>query len=452
MAGIGRPDGENVRAQLIDEAVARAVEDGGGVSATVRLAQAMVDEVRRRVADGANPEALKTGLDRAVEAITGELGAVAESVTTKEQLAAVATTTLLRRPPGRPTDPPPDPDAAVRLGDLIAEAIDKVGVDGAITVTENNDAGHELELAEGLRFGNGLLSPYFATDPERMEAVLDHPYVLLADTALASVDDLVPLLEQVIRSSRPLLVVAEDVVGEALALLIVNKIRGVLAAVAVKVPGQGLRRAAILQDLAILTDGLQIGAVRHAELDQLGQARQAIVGREHTTIVDGSGDPGMISARVREIRSELERPLLDRERVNLEKRLAGLIDGVAVIKVGALTDYEVNEQRSGIEEAVRAVRAAVREGVVQGDAAALLQVGDAAIGRLSLTGDEVAGADAVRVAISALDPTSGCSGVIAPGIVPVGAISSELRNAASVAGTILEAGGLLLTDWSPPKE
>jgi chaperonin GroEL len=441
MAGVG-PLGENFEAQLINEAAARAAEDGGGASTTVRLARAMAGDLQRRVADGADPQALKAGLAQAVEAVAAELGAVAESVTSKEQLAAVAATALLSRPPGDPTDPDPDPDPedAAGFGAILAEAMDKVGVNGVITVAESNNPGPELELTEGLRFGNGFLSPYFATDPERMEAVLDHPYVLLADTTLASVDDLIPILEQVIKSGRPLLVVAEDVVAEALGLLTVNKIRGVLSAVAVKAPGFGPRRAAILQDLAILTGAEVGGEVRNRRLDQLGRAGRVIVGKDDTIIVDGAGEPARIAARVQDLRSELEQPLSDWDRLKVGERLTALSNGVAVIKVGAPSERMMNERRRGVEDAVRAVRAAVADGTV-GAGEALSQAGDVAIARLDLSGDEAAGASVLRAAISGLDETSGVA-LRAGGLVPAKAVSSELRNAASVAALTFDTEGI----------
>jgi len=461
MAGTG-PLGENFEAQLINEAAARAAEDGGGASTTVRLARAMAGDLQRRVDDGANPEALKAGVDQAVQAIAGEIGAVTLSITTKEQLAAVATSTLLRgRPPGDPIDPPEDPeDDTARLGRIIAEAIDKVGLGGVITVEENDrPGGPELELAEGLRFGKGFRSPYFATDPERMEAVLDHPYVLLADTKLASVEELVPILDQVIKSGRSLLVVAGDIVGEALGLLTVNKIRGVLPVVAVRAPGSGAGRPAVLQDLAILTGGAEVGGdLRAVRLDQLGQARKVIVSKEDTIIIDGSGEPAAISDRLREIRAELENPLSDWDRQKLQERLAGLAGGVAVIKVGAPTEREANKRRREVEDAIRGVRTAVADGVVAGGGAGLLRAANLAFERLHLSGDEAAGAAAVRDAISApMRQLAADTGVddfavrerelIARGILaPAKAVRSELSYAAFVAGAVLRADGVM-PEW-----
>ncbi|WP_020388755.1 chaperonin GroEL [Kribbella catacumbae] len=400
---------ENLGAKLLEQAAVRTDEAAGSGGATsIVLAQALVRDATRAVARGAHPEMLKSGIDKAVRAIVDELGAGAVSLTSKQQLAAVVSTALaLGRPPGDPTDPPEDPDedldeAGAQVGALVAEAMDKVGKDGVITVEESDTFGLELELAHGMRFDQGYLSPYFVTDTDRTEAVLEDPYVLLTNTTISSASQLIPLLERVMGSGRPLLIVAEDVQGEAMATLVVNKIRGTFSAASVRAPSSGARRVAVLQDLAILTGGEVIsGPLDTVDLELLGQARKVVVTKDETTIVGGSGDADRISGRVNQIRSEIENADTDYAREKLQQRLAKLAGGVAVIKIGAMTDTGLNKQKQRIEAAVRIARAAVEEGIVAGGGVGLLRASAAAFEKLELEGDEATGAAIVRFAVEA---------------------------------------------------
>ncbi|MDQ1641854.1 MAG: chaperonin GroEL, partial [Actinomycetota bacterium] len=315
---------------------------------------------------------------------------MAKEVETKEQIAATASISA--------ADP--------AIGEMIAEAMDKVGKEGVITVEESNTFGLELELTEGMRFDKGYISPYFVTDPERMESVLDDPYVLIANSKIASVKDLLPLLEKVMQSGKPLVIIAEDVEGEALATLVVNKIRGTFKSVAVKAPGFGDRRKAMLQDIAILTGAQVISEevglkLENAGLDLLGRARKVVVTKDETTIVDGAGDAEQIAGRVNQIRAEIEKSDSDYDREKLQERLAKLAGGVAVIKAGAATEVELKERKHRIEDAVRNAKAAVEEGIVAGGGVALLQASVSAFEKLDLQGDEATGANIVRIALEA---------------------------------------------------
>jgi chaperonin GroEL len=382
---------EKIGAELVKE-VAKKTDDvaGDGTTTATVLAQAMVREGLRNVAAGANPMALKKGIEAAVSAVSAQLLANAVEVETREQIAATASISA--------ADP--------QIGDLIAEAMDKVGKEGVITVEESNTFGLELELTEGMRFDKGYISPYFVTDGERMEAVLEDAYVLIANSKISAIKDLLPLLEKVTQSGKPLMIISEDVDGEALATLVVNKIRGIFRSVAVKAPGFGDRRKAMLQDIAILTGGQVISEevglkLDTAGLDLLGRARKVVVTKDETTIVEGSGDADQIAGRVNQIRQEIERSDSDYDREKLQERLAKLAGGVAVIKAGAATEVELKERKHRIEDAVRNAKAAVEEGIVAGGGVALIQAGAKAFGGLDLTGDEATGANIVRVAIEA---------------------------------------------------
>jgi chaperonin GroEL len=349
-----------------------------------------VREGLRNVAAGANPIALKRGIEQAVEAVTAALLEQAKEIETKEEIAATASISA----------------GDTAIGELIAEALDKVGKEGVITVEESNALGLELELTEGMRFDKGFLSAYFVTDPERQEAVLEDAYVLLVESKISNVKDLLPLLEKVIQSGKPLFIVAEDVEGEALATLVVNKIRGTFKSVSVKAPGFGDRRKAMLQDMAILTGGQVVSETVGLKLDTvglevLGQARKIVVTKDETTIVEGSGDAAQIQGRVNQIRAEIDNSDSDYDREKLQERLAKLAGGVAVIKAGAATEVELKERKHRIEDAVRNAKAAVEEGIVAGGGVALIQAGAVAFEKLELEGDEATGANIVKVAIDA---------------------------------------------------
>ncbi|TKJ20201.1 chaperonin GroEL [Blastococcus sp. CCUG 61487] len=382
---------EKIGAELVKE-VAKKTDDvaGDGTTTATVLAQALVREGLRNVAAGANPMALKKGIEKAVASVSEYLLSTAKDVETKEQIAATASISA--------ADP--------AIGELIAEAMDKVGKEGVITVEESNTFGLELELTEGMRFDKGYISPYFVTDTERMEAVLDDPYVLVVNSKISSVKDLLPLLEKVMQSGKPLAIIAEDVEGEALATLVVNKIRGTFKSVAVKAPGFGDRRKAMLTDIAILTGGQVISEevglkLDNADLELLGRARKVVVTKDETTIVEGAGDTDQIAGRVNQIRSEIERSDSDYDREKLQERLAKLAGGVAVIKAGAATEVELKERKHRIEDAVRNAKAAVEEGIVAGGGVALAQATAVAFDKLDLEGDEATGANIVRVALEA---------------------------------------------------
>ncbi|CAB4713639.1 MAG: chaperonin GroEL [Actinobacteria bacterium] len=382
---------EKIGAELVKE-VAKKTDDvaGDGTTTATVLAQALVREGLRNVAAGSNPMALKRGIEKAVEQIVAELLSMAKSVDSKEQIAATASISA----------------ADATIGEMIAEAMDKVGKEGVITVEESNTFGLELELTEGMRFDKGYISPYFVTDQDRMEAVLEDAYVLIVNSKISNIKDLVPVLEKVMQSGKPLAIIAEDIEGEALATLVVNKIRGTFRSAAVKAPGFGDRRKAMLQDIAILTGATVISEEVGLKLDQaglelLGRARKVVISKEETTIVEGAGDDALIKGRVAQIRSEIEKSDSDYDREKLQERLAKLAGGVAVIKAGAATEVELKERKHRIEDAVRNAKAAVEEGIVAGGGVALLQAGTAVFKKLSLTGDEATGAKIVEFAIEA---------------------------------------------------
>ncbi|MEI2785551.1 MAG: chaperonin GroEL [Candidatus Nanopelagicales bacterium] len=382
---------EKIGAELVKE-VAKKTDDvaGDGTTTATVLAQALVREGLRNVAAGSNPMALKRGIEQAVEAISEQLLSMAKEVETKEQIAATASISA--------ADP--------QIGEIIAEAMDKVGKEGVITVEESQTFGLELELTEGMRFDKGYISPYFVTDPERMEAVLEDPYILIANSKISAVKDLLPILEKVMQSGKPLAIIAEDLEGEALATIVVNKIRGTFKSVAVKAPGFGDRRKAMLQDIAILTGGQVISEevglkLEGVGLELLGRARKVVVTKDETTIVEGSGDPDQIAGRVNQIRAEIENSDSDYDREKLQERLAKLAGGVAVIKAGAATEVELKERKHRIEDAVRNAKAAVEEGIVAGGGVALLQASQAAFEKLELEGEEATGANIVKVAVEA---------------------------------------------------
>jgi chaperonin GroEL len=448
---------EKIGAELVKE-VAKKTDDvaGDGTTTATVLAQAMVREGLRNVAAGANPMSLKRGIEAAVEAISEQLLHMAKDVETKEQIASTASISA--------------GDASV--GQIIAEAMDKVGKEGVITVEESNTFGLELELTEGMRFDKGYISPYFWTDAERMEAVLEDAYVLVVNSKISAVKDLLPLLEKVMQSGKPLVIIAEDVEGEALATLVVNKVRGTFKSVAVKAPGFGDRRKAMLADIAILTGAQVISEeiglkLENATPDLLGQARKVVVTKDETTIVEGAGDSEQIAGRVNQIRAEIERSDSDYDREKLQERLAKLAGGVAVIKVGAATEVELKERKHRIEDAVRNAKAAVEEGIVAGGGVALLQAGGQAFEKLELEGDEETGAAIVRTAtewpLKQIAMNAGLEGgvvaekvrhleagqglnaetgeyvdMVAAGIIdPAKVTRSALLNAASIAGLFL---------------
>ncbi|GAA4384740.1 chaperonin GroEL [Nocardia zapadnayensis] len=448
---------EKIGAELVKE-VAKKTDDvaGDGTTTATVLAQALVREGLRNVAAGADPLSLKRGIEKAVAAVTEKLLESAVDVDSKEQIAATAGISA-----GDPA-----------IGELIAEAIDKVGKEGVVTVEESNTFGLELELTEGMRFDKGYISGYFVTDTERQETVLEDPYILIVNSKVSNVKDLLPVLEKVQQSGKPLVIIAEDVEGEALAVLVVNKIRGTFKSVAVKAPGFGDRRKAQLADIAILTGGQVIAEevglkLENATLDLLGTARKVVVTKDETTIVEGAGDSDEIAGRVAQIRAEIENSDSDYDREKLQERLAKLAGGVAVIKAGAATEVELKERKHRIEDAVRNAKAAVEEGIVAGGGVALIQAGKTAFETLELTGDEATGAQIVKVAIDAplkqiatnaglepgvvaekvrhLEPGHGLNAatgeyedLLAAGINdPVKVTRSALENAASIAGLFL---------------
>ncbi|MBQ9918353.1 chaperonin GroEL [Microbacterium sp. NPDC016588] len=448
---------EKIGAELVKE-VAKKTDDvaGDGTTTATVLAQALVREGLRNVAAGADPISLKKGIEKAVKAVTDELLASAKEVESKEQIAATASISA--------ADP--------AIGELIAEAIDKVGKEGVVTVEESNTFGTELELTEGMRFDKGYINPYFVTDPERQEAVFEDPYILIANQKISNIKDLLPIVDKVIQEGKELLIIAEDVEGEALATLVLNKIRGIFKSVAVKAPGFGDRRKAQLQDIAILTGGQviteEVGLkLENATVDLLGRARKVIITKDETTIVEGAGDSALIEGRVTQIRREIENTDSDYDREKLQERLAKLAGGVAVIKAGAATEVELKERKHRIEDAVRNAKAAVEEGVVAGGGVALIQAGKTALANLELVGDEATGANIVRVAIEAPLKQIALNAGLEPGVVankvselPVGhglnaatgeygdlfaqgiidpakVTRSALQNAASIAGLFL---------------
>ncbi|MEJ1088944.1 chaperonin GroEL [Microbacterium sp. Mu-80] len=447
---------EKIGAELVKE-VAKKTDDvaGDGTTTATVLAQALVREGLRNVAAGADPISLKRGIEKAVAAITEDLLSSAKEIDSKEQIAATASISAA------------DPE----IGELIAEAIDKVGKEGVVTVEESQTFGTELELTEGMRFDKGYLNPYFVTDPERQEAVFEDPYILIANQKIGNIKDLLPVVDKVIQDGKELVIIAEDVEGEALATLVLNKIRGIFKSVAVKAPGFGDRRKAQLQDIAILTGGQviteEVGLkLENTTLDLLGRARKVIVTKDETTIVEGAGEASTIEGRVTQIRREIENTDSDYDREKLQERLAKLAGGVAVIKAGAATEVELKERKHRIEDAVRNAKAAVEEGIVPGGGVALLQSAKV-LDNLALEGDEATGANIVRVATEAplkqiainagLEPgvvshkvaelpagqglnaaTGEYGDMFAQGIIdPAKVTRSALQNAASIAGLFL---------------
>ena len=448
---------EKIGAELVKE-VAKKTDDvaGDGTTTATVLAQALVKEGLRNVAAGADPISLKRGIDKASAAVTEALLKMAVPVETKEQIAATASISA--------------GDSVI--GEIIAEAIDKVGKEGVVTVEESNTFGIQLELTEGMRFDKGYVSAYMVSDPERQEAILEDAYILIANNKISNMKDLLPIVDKVMQAGKPLLIIAEDIEGEALATLVVNKIRGIFKSVAVKAPGFGDRRKAMLQDIAILTGGQVIAEevglkLENTELAMLGRARKVVITKDETTIVEGAGDSDQIKGRVEQIRREISNTDSDYDREKLQERLAKLAGGVAVIKAGAATEVELKERKHRIEDAVRNAKAAVEEGIVAGGGVALLQAGKVAFDGLNLTGDEATGARIVAVAISAPLKQIALNAGLEPGVVaekvsnlpdghglnaatgeyvdmlkagindPVKVTRSALQNAASIAGLFL---------------
>ena len=448
---------ERIGAELVKE-VAKKTDDvaGDGTTTATVLAQALVHEGLRNVAAGSNPIALKKGIDRAVIAITERLLADAKEIETEEQIAATASISA------------GDPE----IGAAIAEAMTKAGKEGVITVEESNTFGLELELTEGMSFDKGFLSMYFMTDTERQEAVLEDPYILLVDTKVSNVKDLLPILEKVMQTGKPLLIIAEDVEGEALTTLVVNKIRGTFKSAAVKAPGFGDRRKEMLQDMAILTGGQVISEtvglkLETADLDLLGRARKIVLTKDETTIVEGAGDEDQLDGRKAQIKTLIENSTSEYDTEKLQERLAKLAGGVAVIKAGAATEVELKERKHRIEDAVRNAKAAVEEGIVAGGGVALIQAAEEAFENLELEGEEATGAQIVKIAIQAplkqIAVNAGLEGgvvvekvrnlpkgfglnaatgeyvdLLAAGVMdPVKVTRSALQNAASIAGLFL---------------
>ena len=460
---------EKIGAELVKE-VAKKTDDiaGDGTTTATVLAQALVREGLRNVAAGADPLSLKRGIEKAVEAVTEALLSSAKEVETEEEIAATASISA----------------GDAEIGKLIAEAMEKVGKEGVITVEDSNTFGLHLELTEGMRFDKGFLSGYFVTDPERQEAVLEDPYILVVNQKISNVKDLVPVLEKVMQSGKPLLIVAEDVEGEALALLVLNKMRGSIKSVAVKAPGFGDRRKAQMADIAILTGGQviteEVGlSLDAATLDTLGSARKVVVTKDETTIIEGAGDAAAIEGRVAQIRAEIANSDSDYDREKLQERLAKLAGGVAVLKAGAATEVELKERKHRIEDAVRNAKAAVEEGIVPGGGVALIQAGVKVFDKLELTGDEATGANIVRVAIDAPLKQIAANAGLEPGVVvdrvrslpagtglnaatgeyedlmaagiadPVKVTRSALQNAASIAGLFLTTEAVVANKPEP---
>src|SRR3954465_14575824 len=379
---------EKIGAELVKE-VAKKTDDvaGDGTTTATVLAQAIVKEGLRNVAAGANPMALKRGIEAATELAVERIKTVAKDVDAKDEIANVGAISAA------------DPE----IGEKTAEAADKGGKDGDLTVEESNTFGMELEFTEGMRFDKGYISPYFVTDPERMEAVLDDPYILIANSKISAVKDLLPVLEKIMQAGKPVLVIAEDIEGEALATLVVNKIRGTFHSAAVKAPGFGDRRKAMLQDIAILTGATVVSEevglkLESATMDLLGTARKVVVTKDETTIVEGAGKSDDVTGRINQIKGEIEKTDSDYDREKLQERLAKLSGGVAVIKVGAATEVELKEKNHRIEDAVQNAKAAVEEGIVAGGGVALLQASQTAFDKLDLVGDEATGANIVKLA------------------------------------------------------
>ena len=461
---------ENMGAQLVKE-VATKTNDvaGDGTTTATVLAQALIKEGLRNVAAGANPSGLKRGIEKAVKASVESIHAQSQPVNDKTQIAQVATISA----------------ADASIGEVIADAIDKVGKDGTVTVEESNTFGIELELTEGMQFDKGYLSPYFVTDPERQEAVLEDAFILFTSAKVSAVHDLVPVLEKVMQAGRPLLIIAEDVDGEALATLVVNKIRGTFTSVAVKAPGFGERRKAMLQDMAVLTGATVISEeiglkLDSATVDLLGRARRIVVTKDATTIVDGAGSPEDVAGRVAQIKREIDDTDSDWDREKLQERLAKLAGGVAVVKVGAATEVELKEKKHRIEDALSATRAAIDEGIVAGGGTALVR-SRAAVDALILTleGDEATGARIVANSLEAplrhIAANAGYEGavkvrevadakgnvglnaatgelvdLVAAGVIdPAKVTRSALQNAASIAALLLTTEAIVADKPEP---
>ncbi len=460
---------EKIGAELVKE-VAKKTDDvaGDGTTTATVLAQALVHEGLRNVVAGANPIALRRGIDKAVEAVVERLLSDATEVETTEQIANTASISA----------------ADKQIGSLIAEAMEKVGHEGVITVEESNTFGLSLEVTEGMRFDKGYISPYFVTDADRQEAVLEDSYVLLVESKISNVKDLLPLLEKVMQSGKPLTIIAEDVEAEALATLVVNRLRGTFKSVAVKAPGFGDRRKAMLQDMAILTGGTVISEtvglkLENTTLEDLGTARKVVVTKDETTLIEGAGDKEAIEARVSQIRNEIENSDSEYDREKLSERLAKLAGGVAVLKSGAATEVELKERKHRIEDAVRNAKAAVEEGIVAGGGVALIQAAEV-LDSLELEGDEATGANIVKVAVEAplkqIAVNAGLEGgvvvervrnlptgeglnaatgeyvnLLAAGIAdPVKVTRSALQNAASIAGLFLTTEAVVADKPEPP--
>ena len=460
---------EKIGAELVKE-VAKKTDDvaGDGTTTATVLAQALVHEGLRNVVAGANPIALRRGIDKAVEAVVERLLSDATEVETTEQIANTASISA----------------ADQQIGNLIAEAMEKVGHEGVITVEESNTFGLSLEVTEGMRFDKGYISHYFVTDPDRQEAVLEDSYVLLVESKISNVKDLLPLLEKVMQSGKPLTIIAEDVEAEALATLVVNRLRGTFKSVAVKAPGFGDRRKAMLQDMAILTGGTVISEtvglkLENTTLEDLGSARKVVVTKDETTLIEGAGDKEAIEARVSQIRNEIENSDSEYDREKLSERLAKLAGGVAVLKSGAATEVELKERKHRIEDAVRNAKAAVEEGIVAGGGVALIQAAEV-LDSLELEGDEATGANIVKVAVEAplkqIAVNAGLEGgvvvervrnlstgeglnaatgeyvnLLAAGIAdPVKVTRSALQNAASIAGLFLTTEAVVADKPEPP--
>ena len=460
---------EKIGAELVKE-VAKKTDDvaGDGTTTATVLAQALVHEGLRNVVAGANPIALRRGIDKAVEAVVERLLSDATEVETTEQIANTASISA----------------ADQQIGNLIAEAMEKVGHEGVITVEESNTFGLSLEVTEGMRFDKGYISPYFVTDADRQEAVLEDSYVLLVESNISNVKDLLPLLEKVMQSGKPLTIIAEDVEAEALATLVVNRLRGTFKSVAVKAPGFGDRRGAMLQDMAILTGGTVISEtvglkLENTTLEDLGSARKVVVTKDETTLIEGAGDKEAIEARVSQIRNEIENSDSEYDREKLSERLAKLAGGVAVLKSGAATEVELKERKHRIEDAVRNAKAAVEEGIVAGGGVALIQAAEV-LDSVELEGDEATGANIVKVAVEAplkqIAVNAGLEGgvvvervrnlptgeglnaatgeyvnLLAAGIAdPVKVTRSALQNAASIAGLFLTTEAVVADKPEPP--
>ena len=466
---------EKIGAELVKE-VAKKTDDvaGDGTTTATVLAQALVKEGLRNVVAGANPIALRKGIDVAVDAVVKQLLEDAKEVETKDEIAATASISA------------GDPE----IGGLIAEALEKVGHNGVVTVEESNTFGTRLEVTEGMAFDKGYLSPYFVTDAERQEVVLEDPYVLLVESKVSNVKELLPLLEKVIQANKPIVIIAEDVEGEALALLVVNKLRGTFKGAAVKAPGFGDRRKEMLQDMAVLTGGQVISEtvglkLETADIDVLGKARKVVLTKDSTTIIDGAGSAEDIEARKHVIENQIENSTSDYDREKLQERLAKLAGGVAVIKSGAATEVELKERKHRIEDAVRNAKAAVEEGIVSGGGVALLHAADTVLSekglaKLHLQGDEVTGAQIVAVAVAAplkqIAENAGLEGgvvaekvrslptgsglnaatgeyedLMAAGVSdPVKVTRSALQNAASIAGLFLTTEAVVADKPEPP--